>query len=108
MTPGAPELQGWRAHKSTTMKAIDILDAVLKYDIRNDVAGIVKINDTPITNCFDLFGDCSMIIPPKPNTVYVYEWLHHENLPEIGTPNAILIQPREDETMLIYLYEVEE
>lgn len=90
------------------MKAIEILDAVLKYDIANDVVGIIKLDDKLNSECFDLFGDYTTIIPPKPNTVYVYEWLHHENLPEIGTPNAILIQPCGDETMLIYLYEVEE
>lgn len=90
------------------MKAFEILEAVLNYDIANDVVGIIEIDESPSTDCIGIFGMCSMIIPPKPNTVYVYEWLHHENLPKIGTPNAILIQPREDETMLIYLYEFEE
>lgn len=90
------------------MKAIEIIDAIFKQGITNDFAGIITIGDTPKSDCLDYFGDYSVIYPPKPNTKYLYEWLHYANFPELGISNALLIQPRGDETMLIYLYEIEE
>lgn len=90
------------------MKAIEALERVLTSGLDNTCCGTIKIDSSASESCEVQFGSFRAIIAPKPFTTYLYEWRHAEWPNEIGEPDALLIQPSNDGTMLVYLYELDE
>lgn len=89
------------------MKTFEALVRIINLGLDNNVIGIVQTASAPMDNCKSNFGSFRAIIEPLPNKTYLYEWKDTESANEIGEPDALLIQPSEDGTMLIYLYELE-
>lgn len=88
------------------MNAIQALDRILTLGLTNDICGTIKIDSSASETCELYFGSFRTIISPRPYTTYLYEWRDTESANEIGEPDALLIQPSEEGTMLIYLYEL--
>lgn len=90
------------------MNAIHAIDRILTLGLDNMTCGTIMTTDSAIDDCKMNFGDFHAIIEPKPHKVYLYEWKDTESINEIGEPDALLIQPSNDGTMLVYLYELDE
>lgn len=88
------------------MKAIEALERVLTLALDNTTCGTIEIDSSASESCELHFGSFRAIIAPKPFTTYLYEWRDTDSPNEIGEPDALLIQPSFDGTMLIYLYEL--
>lgn len=86
------------------MNAIKALERILTLGLDNCSCGTIKIDSSALETCELYFGSFRAIIAPQPYTTYLYEWKDTESANEIGEPDALLIQPSEDGTMLIYLY----
>lgn len=88
------------------MNALQAVDRILTLGLTNDICGTIKMDTSALERCELYFGSFRAIIAPQPYTTYLYEWRDTESPNEIGEPDALLIQPSEDGTMLIYLYEL--
>lgn len=89
------------------MNAIYAIERILTLGLTNDSCGTILTTDSAIDDCKTNFGDFHAIIEPKPHKVYLYEWKLADSYNELGEPDALLIQPSFDGTVLIYLYELE-
>lgn len=90
------------------MNAIHAIERILTLGLDNNSCGTFVTGDSAKEDCKLEFGDFHAIIEPKPHKIYLYEWKQADSYNEIGEPDALLIQPSFDGTMLIYLYELNE
>lgn len=99
------------------MKAKEIINGILENDLDNNSCGVFEFSfdfgdeqeklQLTIDSLCRTFGDGNIIIAPRPNREYFYEWVNIEQYPQLGTPNAIYTQPSPDGSMIIYFYEIE-
>lgn len=99
------------------MKANEIIKKVLENDLDNNSCGVFDFvsdfgcKDENLQLAIDslcrTFGDGNIVIAPRPNREYFYEWVNIEQFPRLGEPNAIYTQPSPDGSMIIYFYEIE-
>lgn len=101
-------LKAWRALKSNTMKADELIDQIFKLGLTNDVAGIIFTDSEPIQECIRHFGEFNVLRTPKTNTYYVYEWRTTDYVPSLGEPDAILLQTEDAPMMVVFLYAIDE
>lgn len=88
------------------MNAIEALERILTLGLDNNCCGTIKIDSSASESCESHFGSFRAIIAPQPYTTYLYEWIQADSPNKIGEPDALLIQPSFDGTMLIYMYEL--
>lgn len=96
------------------MKAKEIINKIFENDLDNNSCGTFRFDIEPsnskekmqmtIDSLCGTFGDGNIVIAPKPNREYVYEWVNIEQYPRLGEPDAIYIQPSPDGSMIIYFY----
>ena len=98
----------WRAHNTTNMKYIDLIENILESDLNGCNAGVLITSTVPYHSCNIAFGACKEIIPAMEELTYFYEKRPIGCIPTIGIPNAILITPPGEDQKMIYLYELEE
>ena len=88
------------------MNAIDAVIRILNLGLDNTVCGTIVLDSNVLEECQKQFGSYRAILSPQPYTTYLYEWRKADSPNEIGEPDALLIQPTFDDTMLIYMYEL--